>query len=855
MKKILSVLMMAIMLAICANAAFEKVNIYKAEFSDIKSGAWYEENVKTAYELGFMNGKSEGKFDPDGNVTVAEGVTMAARLHSIYNGKKISQSTLSRKEYRLDFDSMDGIRLNHATGQTKDGVLVIQPDKPNAYGNYDPGIFLQDLVFEARRYNTMTIRMKRDVLPNVDPEKPRDETLEIYYTTEASPDFSAGKCFVVPLKDIKNLEDWFEVQVSLDGKSDWDGIVTSVRFDPTNNNGIYYIDYISLSEDTSKTKEQKWYDIYTDYAVQNGIVEEGRFLGNDFTENITRAEMCDLFAAALPEEYFAPINDVKGIPDVARDMKNSDVYLALYKAGILLGSDDKGTFNGGSDIRRSEVSAIINRVALPENRVKGTVSHDWSAEGNDHDIEFNDDSWLNTLDFDAESVAIKNGALVLKSADRGEKAYPRFDPKIKVQETSIDAGEYVKLRVRIKADGVGDVERSGCDFYFMTEGDGNFSEGKSLHKNYIENGYRDSLGWYVLELDLRASNAWRGNVVSFRFDPANTAGTYTIDYIRFTKADPLEGASHETLIGAGYTANNIFKDTDFERGFYIAKYDQTALFGQHGMFRDYCETDEKPVWGIAPWWVGYDLYENRDKTTDKYTLKDDKGVSTLIYNPEEKSVTLRLDSTKVFEGKTYNEYGGKWWPHLLIEQTPGICPVDKTESSAGADRMFVEMDVRLTDFKMTPNEGVGYSGQLGYFIYFYLVTDKAPGNLIWFGLDVLADLHANNSTKIGWSPDSAAHQYMYKIPQSIVYGGIENSFNPKPGVIVAGDEWKHIRVDVTPHIERAIEWANRDNAFGTTVTKEDMYFNGLNIGFEMWENYDCTIEFKNFNMISYNKGE
>ena len=57
---------------------------------------------------------------------------------------------------------MSGVRLNHANGNTKEGILVLQPDKPNAYGNYDPGVILQNLLIEARRYDKMTFRMKRN---------------------------------------------------------------------------------------------------------------------------------------------------------------------------------------------------------------------------------------------------------------------------------------------------------------------------------------------------------------------------------------------------------------------------------------------------------------------------------------------------------------------------------------------------------------------------------------------------------------------------------------------------------------------------------------------------------------------
>ena len=125
----------------------------------------------------------------------------------------------------------------------------------------------------------------------------------------------------------------------------------------------------------------------------------------EYNNNIPRSEICDMFAAAIPEEHFAPINDVKGIPDVLRDSVNADVYLTFYKAGVLLG-DEKGNFNPDSDIKRSEIAAIINRVALPENRVKGTISGDPLTPSSEFDLDFDD----------AETIldGIPNGLLIKK---------------------------------------------------------------------------------------------------------------------------------------------------------------------------------------------------------------------------------------------------------------------------------------------------------------------------------------------------------------------------------------------------------------------------------------------------------
>ena len=66
---------------------FSKVNTYTAgQFSDVPAGSWFAPNVQAAYELDLMTGSSETTFNPNGNLTVAEALVLACRLHSTYVG-------------------------------------------------------------------------------------------------------------------------------------------------------------------------------------------------------------------------------------------------------------------------------------------------------------------------------------------------------------------------------------------------------------------------------------------------------------------------------------------------------------------------------------------------------------------------------------------------------------------------------------------------------------------------------------------------------------------------------------------------------------------------------------------------
>jgi len=60
------------------------------QFSDVSENSWYGANqqgtVRSVVEMGLMQGYENGTFQPTGNITLAEAITMAARLHSIYTG-------------------------------------------------------------------------------------------------------------------------------------------------------------------------------------------------------------------------------------------------------------------------------------------------------------------------------------------------------------------------------------------------------------------------------------------------------------------------------------------------------------------------------------------------------------------------------------------------------------------------------------------------------------------------------------------------------------------------------------------------------------------------------------------------
>ena len=107
-----------------------------------------------------------------------------------------------------------------------------------------------------------------------------------------------------------------------------------------------------------------WYENYVNYAIANGIIEKdyANYTKAQMNAPVTRGEFVHIFHGA--EEAYKAINTVadNAIPDVkATDKFAAEIY-EFYRAGILTGSDAKGTFHSASTIKRSEAAAILLRM-------------------------------------------------------------------------------------------------------------------------------------------------------------------------------------------------------------------------------------------------------------------------------------------------------------------------------------------------------------------------------------------------------------------------------------------------------------------------------------------------------------
>lgn len=59
-------------------------------FTDVPDTAWYAQDIAQVQELGIIQGKGNNLFDPDGTLTVAQAITLAAKTRAYHNQETIS---------------------------------------------------------------------------------------------------------------------------------------------------------------------------------------------------------------------------------------------------------------------------------------------------------------------------------------------------------------------------------------------------------------------------------------------------------------------------------------------------------------------------------------------------------------------------------------------------------------------------------------------------------------------------------------------------------------------------------------------------------------------------------------------
>lgn len=118
--------------------------------------------------------------------------------------------------------------------------------------------------------------------------------------------------------------------------------------------------FIPPNYDREYVESTSWYQVYIDYAIKENIIYDGQF--SNYNELAKRHDVATIFSSTFPLDFYSVVKSWESIPDVPESEPYHYDVIRLFNAGILSGNDEKGTFYPYSEIKRSEVAAIIKKI-------------------------------------------------------------------------------------------------------------------------------------------------------------------------------------------------------------------------------------------------------------------------------------------------------------------------------------------------------------------------------------------------------------------------------------------------------------------------------------------------------------
>lgn len=303
-------------------------------FSDVAEGSASYEAIKLCYERGLMNGTSETAFNPQGKLTIAQLVVLAARLYDLQNGGEGTVPDLPNlsQPYLRFYDS--------------EGTLFASYSRP------------EEFQFNAGERPYISLSDGPD-----DPGLPESCRLEIGFEG---------------YNHIKVFEGVKESYGSAGGFMHQGFVGTGYRFDGgrfTTLPGSQYVE---------RCKEAWWFPAVF-YLGSEGVMGfDGELLyrtsgGNDGYDPLTRFSKDNATRALfawLVDRTAGPleaVSETASAPDVeVGETQDAEAILRLYRAGVLTGVDAKGNFNGSGELTRAQAAMMLARVLEPSLRVKAS---------------------------------------------------------------------------------------------------------------------------------------------------------------------------------------------------------------------------------------------------------------------------------------------------------------------------------------------------------------------------------------------------------------------------------------------------------------------------------------------------
>lgn len=321
MKRVLSLALLLLLMwtlalpCAAADTALPKVREYTG-FSDVPAGAWYESALKVCYEAEVLNGISDTRFGPQEPLTTAQLEVLTARVH-----------------WRLQGNEGDLPSAPAGTGQ----VSIIRSDGTA----YDAAGFA--------RVNDSGLKDK--TLPKGD----YILTIGGNYEDEGFP------YMTIQVDGVKSF------RANLDKRNSYDPLFYMFRYHISEADYQKYDPMVRVNtySQSNGACVDAWYwgaDLYL--RGLDGAMEAE--LPTCLVDNATRYDAAAVMSLIASDEMLPALHE-----NTPPDTDRADV-LRLYRAGVITGVDDQGTFNGGGTLTRAQFAVLLARLLEPDLRVKPT---------------------------------------------------------------------------------------------------------------------------------------------------------------------------------------------------------------------------------------------------------------------------------------------------------------------------------------------------------------------------------------------------------------------------------------------------------------------------------------------------
>lgn len=344
----------------------------------------------------------------------------------------------------------------------------------------------------------------------------------------------------------------------------------------------------------AKTGEA-WYTPYVNYAIDAKIIKNGQFA--DYTVKATRKQVAEIFANCAPSGWLNVINMFTSIPDVDSKDASFKAILSLYNAGILTGVDASYKFNPAAEIKRSEMSAIINRVAIPESRIRVVT-----------EVEKTEAPFISGANGDEATLAgfyTGGNSKISSVADPTDSTNEVYQIKIEKQGK---VWSYLWHKMKLKA---GETYKIEADIYLVSDFNGNpltgHSYGLAFRYEGKDHGFGggkiDSGKWVHVSKEYTVPASYQAQVGADAFgiymDPSNDNGvTYLVDNLSVLPASgsvEIGGSStSSTGSSAGTTSANAATSVQFKSADDFSVYNIDGL-KVNGSFKGTSTTNDANV--------------------------------------------------------------------------------------------------------------------------------------------------------------------------------------------------------------------------------------------------------------------